>query len=220
MTGVGYAAPPLFDLFSLLPGSEWFDFPFDEAETAAVCRHSGYKASQLCEIVDTVPIPASGLKSSVCPFHRSVHLSADLRYRVNTSCEPAANIVSRSWFVLPPVQAYYYRNYHADYLPLPPFRADCEPDALPTIDIIYPEPYSSLYLPKGFSGQQERFVFRAAHSRPDATIYWHVDDEYLGESHGSFHQISCRLAAGNHSLTLVDDRGLRVSIKFQVRGAV
>jgi penicillin-binding protein 1C len=219
LTGVGYAAPILFDIFSLLPGGKWFDFPFDEAVEVAVCRQSGHQASALCPAVDTLYLPASGKLSAVCPFHRTVHLSADLRYRVNASCEPADRIVSRPWFVLPPAQAFYYRNYHADYMPLPPYRPDCEPDAGAAIEIIYPEPDASLYLPKGFGGEYERFVFRAAHARPDATIYWHADDEFLGETHGAYHQLSCRLSAGRHVLTLVDDRGRRVVMGFSVRAA-
>ena len=45
LTGVGNAAPVLFDLFSLLPGSSWFDMPYDELEQAVICRNSGHKAS-------------------------------------------------------------------------------------------------------------------------------------------------------------------------------
>lgn len=30
MTGVGYAAPVLFEVFGLLPGSEWFAEPYDD----------------------------------------------------------------------------------------------------------------------------------------------------------------------------------------------
>lgn len=32
MTGVGYAAPVLFEVFGLLPGSEWFAEPYGDLE--------------------------------------------------------------------------------------------------------------------------------------------------------------------------------------------
>lgn len=217
LTGVGNAAPVLFDIFSLLPGSSWFDMPYDELEKVAICRNSGHKASAICEPADTVYIPRSGMASDVCPYHQLVHLSPDGQFRVNASCEPIDRIVTRSWFVLPPSQAYYYSNYHIDYIPLPPVKPGCGQEQGRQLDIIYPEHNSVLFLPKGFTGELEQFVFKAAHSRPEATLYWHIDDEYLGETK-DYHQMACRVGAGKHMLTLVDNWGNQRKIMFEVKG--
>ena len=64
--------------------------------------------------------------------------------------------------------------------------------------------------------EQERFVFRAAHARQDATIYWHIDDRFIGETKGE-HQIACRAGKGRHLLTLVDDYGGQRKIWFEVK---
>ena len=128
LTGVGNAAPVLFDLFSLLPGGEWFDLPYDETLPMAICRNSGHKASPYCEQTDTLYMPLSGNNTGICPYHKLVHLSADGRYRVNSSCESVDRMISRPWFVLPPAQEYYYRNYHIDYIPLPPVKPGCGQD--------------------------------------------------------------------------------------------
>ena len=45
LTGVGNAGPVLFDIFSLLPSSEWFAKPHDELATVPICRQSGHRAS-------------------------------------------------------------------------------------------------------------------------------------------------------------------------------
>lgn len=216
LTGVGNAAPVLFDVFSLLPSSGWFDRPYDELEETLVCRHSGHKASAICEQTDTAYIPISGTKTIICPYHRQIHLSADERFRVNSSCEATENMVTRSWFVLPPAQEYYYRNYHIDYRPLPPFKPGCDGTQSRQIDLIYPEHNAVLYLPKGFSGEQESFIFKAAHGRDDATLYWHLDDEFLGETYGQ-HQITCRPSSGKHLLTLIDSWGNQRKILFEVK---
>ncbi|WP_187117249.1 penicillin-binding protein 1C [Parabacteroides bouchesdurhonensis] len=216
LTGVGNAAPVLFDLFSLLPGNDWFDMPYDELEPMPVCRHSGYKASSICEQVDTVYMPVSGNNTAVCPYHQLVHLSADGRFRVNSSCESVGNMITRSWFVLPPSQEYYYKNYHIDYVPLPPLKPGCEQPQSRQIELIYPEHNAVLYLPKGFSGRQEKFVFKAAHARKDAVIYWHLDDTYLGET-AENHQIACSVASGKHFLTLIDNWGNQRRIWFEVK---
>jgi penicillin-binding protein 1C len=217
LTGVGYAAPVLFDLFSLLPSSSWFDVPYDEMEKVAICRKSGYKASPLCE-ADMVYVPLSGRKTPVCPFHKLVHLTLDGRYQVNSSCEPLNNIKTCSWFVLPPAQEYYYRSNHVDYRTLPPFKPGCEPASERQIDIIYPEHGSVLFLPKGLSGQQEKFVFKAADGRPDAKVYWHVDNLYLGMTVTN-HQMACAVKPGKHILALVDDQGNQRKIMFEVQKA-
>ncbi|MDR1939090.1 MAG: penicillin-binding protein 1C [Tannerellaceae bacterium] len=216
LTGVGFAAPVLFDLFSFLPGGGWFDMPYDEMEETAVCRDSGHKASEACVRVDTVYIPRSGVHTALCPYHQWVHLSADGRFRVNSSCEPVDAIVTRSWFVLPPSQAYYYRHSHIDYAPLPPVRPGCEEEQSSQLELIYPEHNAVLYLPKGFTGEYEQFVFRAAHTRPEATVYWHIDETYLGKTEEP-HQITCRAEPGSHILTAVDTWGNRRRIRFEVK---
>lgn len=136
LTGVGYAAPILFDIYSLLPDVPWFDQPYDELEEVAVCRQSGHKASAICDEVDTVYIPRTGIATAVCPYHRIVHLSQDGQYRVNSSCESVSRMQERSWFVLPPAQAYYYKNYHVEYQALPPLKPGCEEDQSRQIAIL------------------------------------------------------------------------------------
>lgn len=216
LTGVGNAAPVLFDLFSLLPGSGWFDMPYDELLPTAVCHLSGHKASAICNQVDTLYMPRSADKTEVCPYHRLVHLSEDGRFRVNSSCESVDRMIACPWFVLPPSEEYYYRNYHIDYVPLPPVKPGCGEDRNRQIELIYPEPGAILYLPKGFSDKREQFVFKAAHARPDAILYWHLDETYIGET-TDHHQISSSASPGKHRLTLIDNQGNRKTISFEVK---
>lgn len=216
LTGVGNAAPVLFDLFSLLPGSGWFDMPYDELLPTAVCHLSGHKASAICNRVDTLYMPRSADKTEVCPYHRLVHLSEDGRFRVNSSCESVDRMIACPWFVLPPSEEYYYRNYHIDYVPLPPVKPGCGEDRNRQIELIYPEPGAILYLPKGFSDKREQFVFKTAHARPDAILYWHLDETYIGET-TDHHQISSSASPGKHRLTLIDNQGNRKTISFEVK---
>lgn len=215
LTGVGNAAPVLFDIFSMLPDGSWFDQPLDELERVAVCRQSGHRASPDCEPVDTLYIPLAGMNTELCPYHRTIHLSADGRWRVNSSCEPVDRMVARSWFVLPPAQEYYYKQYNIDYASLPPWKPGCEPEEGRQIDVIYPEHGAILYLPKGFSGEREKFVFRAAHAREGATLYWHLDEDYLGQT-TDVHEIALEVGSGTHILTLTDAAGNQRRVRFDV----
>jgi penicillin-binding protein 1C len=125
-------------------------------------------------------------------------------------------MVARPWFVLPPSQAAYYRNYHIDYAPLPPFKPGCEQEQSNLFELIYPEHQAVLYLPKGFSGEYEQFVFKAAHTHPEALIYWHIDDTYIGETEDP-HHLACRVSPGPHLLSLTDTWGNQRRVSFEVK---
>ena len=216
LTGVGTAAPVLFDLFSLLPEAGWFEIPYDELERLPICRRSGHRATALCEPVDTIYVPRSGLSTPPCPYHKRIHLSADGQYRVNSSCESVERMQTCSWFVLPPAMEYYYRQTQLNYRALPPWKPGCVPVREPLVELIYPEPGAILHLPKGLSGQSEQFVFKAAHARPDALLYWHLDDNYLGTT--SFrHEMACIVGIGKHQLTVVDQTGNQQQVRFEVK---
>ena len=92
----------------------------------------------------------------------------------------------------------------------------CNEDRSRQIELIYPEHNAILYLPKGFSEKREQFVFKAAHARPDAILYWHLDNTYIDKT-TDHHQISCSASHGKHRLTLIDDQGNRKTILFEVK---
>ncbi len=216
LTGVSYAGPILFDLFSLLPGSEWFDRPSDDMMMAEVCPQSGHRASPLCPVVDSVAIPRTAVNTPLCPYHKRVHLSQDGRWRVDSSCEQVSRMVESSWFVLPPAQEHFYRQYHIDYRPMPPLKPGCGNDKERQLDVIYPEHGTVISLPRNFDGKRESVIMQAAHTRPDAVIYWYIDDEFVGTT-SSDHRLALKPDSGSHRLTLTDTWGNRKVVMFEVK---
>ena len=203
--------------FSMLPTETgWFEPPYDELTEMAVCRRSGHRASELCDLVDTLLVPRTGIETSVCPYHRLVHLSPDGRWQVNSSCEPVSGIFTRAWFILPPAQEYYFRNHNPSYTPLPPVRDDCR-EITQSIDIVYPDHGTELFPPRGLDGSRQQIVLSAAHSDRNATLFWWLDGDYLGSTAGGSHRMAVEPTAGPHSLTLTDERGNRRTIGFTVR---
>lgn len=215
LTGARTAGPILFDLFNLLPSTPWFDRPTDAFVEAEVCRQSGHLKGRFCEEVDTVLICPNGLKTEPCPYHIRIHLSADERYRVYENCAGREATVQRNWFVLPPVWEWYYKKQHADYRPLPPFLSGCGEDSQRTMQFIYPQPNAQIYLPKQLDGSRGEVTFELAHTHPDATVYWHLDDEYLTATR-DFHKVSLHPSPGRHSVTVVDNEGNTLSLSFTV----
>ncbi len=48
-------------------------------------------------------------------------------------------------------------------------------------------------------------------------MYWHLDDEFIGET-DHVHQLALDIVTGDHILTVVDARGNKKQVKFEVLG--
>lgn len=214
LTGIAAAAPLLFDIFGLLPASDWFLPPTDELVTAVVCKSSGYLASPFCTEKDSVKIPLAGIKSSTCTYHKLIHLSDDMKYRVTSDCYSVDHMKHLSWFVLPPIQEWYYKRRHADYVSLPPFKSDCDQSGRKSMDLVYPREEVKVFIPKELGGNKGRVIFEAVHSNPDASIFWHLDDQFIATTR-HIHQVELLPAPGKHTLILVDDSGEELIKKFE-----
>lgn len=215
LTGIGAAAPVMFDLFNLLPDSEGFTAPTDELVTASICQTSGYLAGENCPDQKEMKVPVSGLKSPLCDFHRVVHLTEDGQYRVTGNCYPVSKMQHLSWFVLPPVQEWYYKKHHADYKPLPPYHGNCQPDSQRSMDLIYPREEVQIFVPKALDGSKGRVVFEAVHTDQQASIFWHLDDQFVAATR-YIHQVELLPEAGKHRLILVDEKGEELIRTFEV----
>ena len=124
--------------------------------------------------------------------------------------------MTKPWFVLPPAMAFYYKQHSADYEELPRMHPDCVSDQSP-LEILYPTAHSTLFLPKLFANRENNFVFRATHSDQSATLYWHLDKQYLGSTTFLGHSVSCKAERGEHRLTIVDDKGNSQTVLFSVK---
>ncbi|WP_242692220.1 penicillin-binding protein 1C [Aridibaculum aurantiacum] len=215
LTGINTAAPVMFDIFRLLPTSKWFQPPSYDFAYLPICHQSGYKAGMDCDAVDTMMVSISAANASSCPYHRKIHLDPTATFRATEACIQPSDMVHKSWFVLPPTMEYYYKNKHANYLPLPPFMSGCETDQSRSLEIIYPEQNAQLYIPKEFSGEKGRTVFTATHRTNAAKLFWHIDDQYYATT-TRFHQLALDPSPGWHTLTVIDEAGESSTRRFQV----
>lgn len=130
-------------------------------------------------------IPAAGLDSEPCPYHGTGE------------------------FVLPPAMEWYYRPHHPEYT------GATRRQAQTAIQFIYPQAGAILSIPRQLSGEKEGIVFRAAHHRSDATLWWHLDNTYVGETRLR-HELLLSPAPGQHTLTVVDDEGGTAAVRFTI----
>jgi penicillin-binding protein 1C len=216
LTGVDAAAPVMFDIFSQLPATSWFDLPRTEMQAVVTCRQSGHRASGNCTETDTVMVSKAGLISSLCPYHQRLHLSKDKKFQVHSGCSDIASIRNESWFVLPPVQAYYFRSNNLSYKSPPPFRSDCQVNELAaTMDMVYPKNNARIFIPRQIDGKSGSAVFELAHHDPATTVFWHLDGKYIGSTK-RVHNIALNPGEGRHVLTAVDTEGSSIERHFEV----
>ena len=186
-------------------------------ELIKVCRHSGHRASKICPEIDTTWVPQKGLRIEPCPYHENVFLDQSGTYQVSSECESPLNMQQAAFLVLPPNMETYYRQAHPDFVPLPAFRSDCLAHQPPQkqMAIIYPRNGTKIYLPRELDGALSSVVFEAAHRDPATLIYWHLDDNYLGDTK-ELHEMGLQPEAGWHTLSLVDENGQSISCRFEI----
>ena len=218
LTGIQAAAPLLFDVLETLPKSEWFAVPYDELAEAEICKNSGHLAGVFCEETFMEWIPKDGLRSPACGYHQRVFLNNSETLQVNTSCYPLANMVQKSWFALPPILEYYYAPLHPEYKPLPAFADGCLKEGEQKMDFIFPKKNETILLPKGFDENINEVIFKLAHRSPETTVFWYLDDHYLGATE-TFHELAIAPTPGTYILTVTDSAGNELKQRIEIEKA-
>jgi penicillin-binding protein 1C len=217
LTGTEAASPLMFEIFSQLPATTWFRKPLPDLHRAIVCRQSGHRVGEYCQEADTVLVQKTGLETESCPYHKIIHLTKDLKYQLHTDCASLEGMTHIPWFILPPIQEFYFRNKYLSYKALPVYRKDCEQSTSVQMDLIYPKLNARLFIPRDIEGKPGSAVFELAHHNPTATVYWHLDGEYLGVTKKT-HHFPVNPGEGKHKLTLVDEKGQSLERQFEVIG--
>lgn len=216
IVGVQAAAPILFDVFDKLPKSDWFSIPYDEMTQIEVCAKSGYRATSICAEKHSDYVQNSGLKTKPCPYHILVNVDESENYQVNTSCEHLENIKQESWFVLPPLMEYYYKNQNPFYKPLPKLRQDCKGELKSNMKFIYPSEATTIFLPKDFDGKKNELVLKVAHSNSEANLYWSLDKQFIAKTSAK-HELAINPKIGTFTITVIDDLGEEIQQKITIK---
>ena len=214
LTGVTHAAPVMFEIYKNLKTKTWFKQPVQDMQKIPVCKISGFRATEFCEATEEW-IPRNGVKVKACPFHTQVFLDSTGLNRVSGDCYPVSKMLLKSWFILPPAQEYFYRQNHPEYNLLPPYLQNCHAAGEHVMDILTPDNNTAVFIPKGIEGEPGLLVFEAVHRKPGATIFWHIDQEFIQET-CEIHKIEVAPVPGLHTLLIQDDEGNTVRRRFKV----
>lgn len=212
LTGVSAAGPLMFNIFQYLPKSKWFEKPEFNLKSQTLCAQSGYLATPNCPQTEA-DFPAEAYLNTTCTYHQRV-LVNNQNKRVFRDCAQG-RVKDTTIFQLDPVAGYYYRKKHrSDYVPLS-LAESCSKTVPKRLGIIYPTANAQLIIPTNFAGKQEQVLFKAHHTETDQTLFWHLDDTYLGTTREE-HEWSTHLTPGKHRLLILDENGNRATRTFMV----
>lgn len=212
--GAEAAGPLLFNFMNSLNKHGSFSKPLNFFDEKVVCQASGLLAGLNCLDTSRSYVPRATQNQSVCTYHQKVFLDTTGRNRVSRLCYEG-EMQEHSWFVLPPVQAWYYAKKQPGYRALPQWHSACAQQTAALMDVIYPRPRAKIYIPHELNGEIGRVVIEVAHQNREAVLYWHLNGKFLGESK-LFHQKALALTAGNYTLLVEDNAGNYVKRRFTV----
>jgi penicillin-binding protein 1C len=86
------------------------------------------------------------------------------------------------------------------------------------MELIYPKDITSIFIPKELDGQEGRAIFELAHQKKEATVYWYVDEEYIGTTQGQHQMEIGDLTAGLHALYVIDENANYIKLDFEEVG--
>lgn len=214
LTGARTAGPVLFDIFNILPKSEWFEAPSpDEGERVRVCVHSGQRAGRYCDNAREQIMPSNAYSTPSCQYCKEYRISLDGKFRIPDRSEPVRNV---DYFVLPPFMEHWYKGRHPEYVSLPPLKATPAEASEEVLHFIYPTSGSVLSLTKQLDGSLGHIVCKVAYTLGDGILYWHLDGNYLGCT-SNLHEMGVAPSdPGFHILHVTDSAGNSAQVRFEI----
>ena len=217
LTGVGVAAPIMFDVVSKLNDSYRYPANTSESVEIEVCVESGYPKSELCRHTKKIRVCNVENKTGVCPYHKKVFLDESRQYQVRPDCYPVDQQCYDVFYVLPPVMEWFYKKHSPMFRPLPAFYPGCgtaHPDEV--MAFVYPKSDAKVNIPIGIRGDRQQVIFEIAHRNPQKTIFWTLNDKFLGQTR-LYHQMPIDVEKGTYRLRCVDEDGVELNRKIVVQ---
>ena len=80
------------------------------------------------------------------------------------------------------------------------------------MQFIYSYYNATIKLTKQLDGSVGKTIFELAHQNPSTTVYWHLDNDYIGET-SDVHQMELSPSKGKHRVTVVDEEGNALGVE-------
>jgi penicillin-binding protein 1C len=221
LSGAASAGPLLFEIFNYLPHDprkKWFDVIGYEFKEGVICKETGFLAGPYCDDKDTVNLPSHMYPLRLCPFHKNVFVNNSGDYTVCSRCW-AEGYKEKHYAVYPADVVYHLKQRGHIVEEVPEHNPACAQIAgIDPLEFLYPVNLTKIWLPKEYGGEFQKVVSRIAHKKPENSVFWYLDDNYLGITKDK-HEMAIALDGGWHNLSVIDQEGYEDRIKFYVATA-
>ena len=219
LAGARCAGPLLFDIFNNLPQNPqkaWFAAPDTGLKEISVCLETGFVASPNCPNPVVVSAPRYMKPLRLCPFHQKIFVSTDTGDEVCSICWTPGHYTAKSMLMYPPDVAQYLRRHGQNAGSIPLHNPKCPAQSVyKPLEILYPLNNARLWVPRDFDGEKQKVTTRAAHRDQQRTIFWYLNDHYLGSTTAR-HEMAVLCKKGWNQLEIVDEIGYRDHKRFYV----
>lgn len=217
LIGVESSAPLFFKVLNQLPFDR-SEFPTSETtlkgRQVSLCAATGMGKGPFCGLERLARV--GGLTPQTCTFCRVLQVDEN-GGRVHNGC--GVEFKDSSWVILPPAMQWYHRQHGGQFPPVPPWSPSCGEgkgsSSEQEMEWVYPEGYEVVKRPRDLDGQLQGIVLEVAHTRPEARLFWHDNDLFLGETEG-YHVREVQFTPGIHKVTVVDEEGVTLSATLKV----
>ncbi len=217
--GAMTAGPLLFNIFNTLPkgtASPWFQRPFHSLKKIAVCKDTGYAIGPDCPESRIVDAPVHSEFYKTCPWHRTITVTSNEKWSVCSLCWKPGNHKQVKRLCYPPEVVQLLRKRGININRIPPHNPACPGlESINPISITYPGAGTKIFLPRDFGGNYQKILCRASHRQANTTIFWYLDDCYLGQTR-KIHEMPIRSNPGWHTLCIIDENGNRAALHFHL----
>lgn len=217
LTGVGSAAPILFDVVGKLKDSYTYPAHTSRCIEVEVCAQSGFPKSDCCPETRWEKVPEVENMTGVCPYHKKVFLDSTRQFQVAPGCYPVNQKCYEVFYVLPPVMEWFYKKHSSLYHALPAFYPGCgasHPEEV--MAFVYPKSDAKVTIPIGIKGDRQQVVFEIAHRNAYKCVFWSLNERFIGQTRIS-HQMPIDVEKGDYTLRCVDEDGVELYRKLVVR---
>jgi len=216
ITGREIAGDILFQVLSELPDNDkaFFSKPWADFKQIPVCAVSGYSPTKYCQDTLWVDVPKNAFVLPKCPYHKQIVVDEHETMQVCSSCWEGIKRKKINVLDYPP-NVDYYLGLHGVKVPsVPSHNPNCNLiKSNSELIIKYPVNNSNIYLPLDLSGKLNSFQAEAYTS--DKTIFWFLDNDYLGQTE-DVHKLDIVTSPGKKELLLVTSEGLSQTVKFEI----
>lgn len=84
------------------------------------------------------------------------------------------------------------------------------------MSFVYPKDDAKVTIPIGIRGDRQQVVFEIAHRNPQKTIFWSLNNTYLGKTTFN-HQMPIDVKRGTYDLRCVDEDGIELRRRIVVQ---